>query len=267
MPPKRIFKKRVFKKKIAYKNKKQKVSVAVKAYVKRTIHADIENKCVQINAGNSFGNVLESPDFNAYPMCPLTAFWTIAQGVTQGTRIGNKIQVRKIMLNYILRPTSYDAVFNPSCIPSEVQLMLGYVKQTPTTLPTNFDVGQLFQAGASSAAPVETVRDIISVINKDFWVIKKRWTHKIGYAINDGTGGAVAQQYQANNDFKLNVVKKIDITGYCPKTISFNDGSPTPTTKNLFFMYYAVGANGNLAAGNNLPANIEFWIDFHYEDA
>lgn len=251
----------------ARRGRKSSVSVGVKSYVKKMLHTAIENKCVQINGGVSFGSVNESPDFNAYPMCPLSGYWSIPQGVGQGGRVANVIKTRSVKLSYVLRPTPYDAVYNPNPIPCQVQLLLGYVKNTPCFAPVGGDINQLFQSGSSVTAPVGSLRDIISVINKDYWVIKKRWNHKLGYAATTGTGGLPGQEYNTNNDFKLNVVKTIDITNYIPATHIFNDSGVTTNTKNLFFMYYCVSANGGVLANPFTPCNIEFWVDFTYEDA
>lgn len=243
------------------------VSSSVKSYVKKAISMNIENKCVQINGGSSFGNVRESPDFNVYPMCPLSGYWTVGQGVGQGSRIGNIIKTKKVYLNYVIRPNPYDVTVNPSCRPCEVQLMLGYVKNTPCFAPVPGDIDVLFNNGSSTVAPVGTLKDLISVVNTDYWTIKKRWTHKIGYSSAEGTGGNVANQFFANNDFKLNVVRRMDITKYVPVTHAFNDGSQTTNTRGLFLMYYAVAADNFNFTATQLPANIEFWVDFHYEDA
>lgn len=270
------FKKRSFRKKSSTRKrrsvrggrKSSAVSFAVKKYVKRTIHSQIENKCVQINPGPlSFGNVLESPEFNAFPMAPLNLFWSISQGVGQGARVGNVIKVRKTYLNYILYPTQYDVTTNPLPAPQEVRMMLGYVKNTPTFAPLSGDIAQLFQAGSSSAAPIGNLKDLISVYNTDYWTIKKSWTHKVGHSNYAGLGTSTANQQGANNDFKLNVMKRMDITSMCPKTCIFNDSSVTTNTKNLFFMYYAVASNGFTLTATNLPIRIDYWIDFHYEDA
>jgi len=265
--PVKLRSKKPYKKPLRKSSKSSTVSLAVKKYVKRTVHANVENKCVQINGGYSFGNVNESPDFNAYPMCPLNAFWTIPLGTGQGSRIGNSISVRKVMLNYVLRPTIYDITANPLPEPTEVQLLLGYVKLTPGTLPVAGDISKLFQAGSSVAAPAGSLRDLISIINTDYWVIKKKWTHKLGYADYTGTGNVPAGQYRANNDFHMNVVKKLDITKYIPKHISFNDSDTTALSKNLFFMQQAVASSGGTFGATTLQSNIEFWIDFQYEDA
>lgn len=247
--------------------KRTTVSTAIKKYVKKTVHGQIENKSIQINGGTAFGNILQNVTMNAYPMLPLSGYWSIGQGVGAGARVGNQIRTRKCMLNYILRAAQYDATNNPAPIPCQVMLMLGYTKNTPSFAPAGVDLQQLFQNGSSVAAPVGTLRDTISVINTDYWVIKKRWNHKIGYAENAGTGSQPANQFFANNDFKLNETRRIDITKFLPALVQFNDNGLSPTSKNLFFMYEAVASSGEQLPATRVPIVMDFWIDFHYEDA
>ncbi|AXH73490.1 MAG: putative capsid protein [Circoviridae sp.] len=267
MPAKRKYlKKRGMKKTRA--PRAPRVSESVKSYVKKTIHSQIENKSVQINPGPvAFGNVLESPDFNAYPMLPSAGYWSINQGTGAGSRIGNIIKTRKVMLNYVLFPLPYDSGTNVFPGPVEVRMMLGYVKNTPSFVPVAGDITFLFQAGNTSASPVGTLKDLISVYNTDYWSIKKSWTHKLGFSAYSGTSVTPNQQYYQNNDFKMNVVKSLDITKHCPKTCIFNDTAATTNTKNLFFMYYAVASNGNVLSNITLPVRIDYWIDYQYEDA
>jgi len=263
------FKKRPLRRKVkrAPRRKATAVSVAVKKYVKRTVAANTENKCVQINAGAGFGNVLESPDLNAHPMLPITGIWTIPQGIGQGGRIGNEIKIKKVMLNYIIYPRGYDVISNVAPQPCEIDLYLGYVRGTPNVLPTSTDVSILYQNGSSFAAPQGGLRDLVSIVNKDYWVIKKRWTHKVGFSSNNGTGNLAGFQSFNNNDFKLNVMRKLDITKFVPKTVRFNDSQNTSLSKNLFFMYQAVSSSGSVAGATQIPMNIEYWIDFQFEDA
>lgn len=270
-----MFKKRNYRKRVAKKGYRKRaaggrrtsVSVGVKKYVKRMIHTNQENKSVQINGGYSFAGVASDPDLNAYPMAPLSAYWSINQGVGAGSRIGNDIKLRKVMLNYILRPLPYDVTTNPQPQPMEILLMLGYVKNTPSFAPVAGDINVMFQSGNTTTGPVGQLRDIIAIPNTDYWVIKKKWSHKLGYASVTGTGGNAQNQYHSNNDFKLNIVKRMDITKFLPKTVNFNDANVTTNTKNLFFMQEAVPSNGAAFAAGALTANIEFWIDFVYEDA
>jgi len=247
--------------------KKKKVPLAIKTYVQKEIARDIENKSVQINGGANFGSYLEDLTLNAYPMLPYTGYWSVTQGVGAGNRIGNQIKTRKLMLNYVLFPLPYDATSNPNPIPCEVIMYLGYVKNTPAVLPGATDFTYFYQSGNSSVTPAGSLRDLIAVNNKDYWVIKKRWSHKIGFSNNQGTGGVANYQYQANNDFKLNVVRRLDITKLVPSTIIFNDTGSSPTTKNLFLMFEAVSSNGLVLGAAFKTVTIDYWIDFEYEDA
>lgn len=268
MPPrKRGYKRRPRKTTMLYKGKLMRVSPAIKKYVKSRIASNIENKCVQVNGGTVFGSYLESPVLNAYPMMPLTSYWTIPQGLGQGGRSGNEIRIKSCTLNYIIIPLGYDATTNVVPVPCIIDMYLGHVRQSPTAIPTNADILQLYQNGSSTAGPSGTLRDNVSVINKDYWVMAKRWKDKCGFANYGGTGVQVAQQSYSNNEYKLNAMRKINITKYVPKIIKFNDGNNTTLTKNLFFMYQALSANGQPLSATQRSFDMEFWIDVQYEDA
>jgi len=266
MAPKTFRKKSAFKKgKRVYKSKN--VSTAVKTYVKRALGKEIENKSVQISFAGDFGNVIQAPDMHAYPMCPLSGYWSIPQNVLAGGRIGNQIKTRKAFLSYVIRPTVYNATTNAFPRACEIQMMLGYVKNTPCFSPVGVDISLLFNSGSTAYAPLGSLRDLIATVNTDYWVIKKRWSHKVGNSSIDGAGGSINYQYNSNNDFKMNVVKKIDMTKLVPATYQFNDASISPTSKNLFLIYQAISSTGEVLTATTLPMNIEFWIDYHYQDA
>jgi len=247
--------------------KKPNVSVAVKKYVNRMIHTDQENKVVNFQQQLSFGNSLNNSSLYAHPILPYTGFGTISQGITQGTRIGNEIKIRKVMLKYVLRPTGYDVGSNPFPAPVEVEMFLGRTRGVPGEIPVVVDFNNLFQSGGTTFGPAGNLNDLLSEVNLDYWTIKKRWRHKIGFAGNNGTGAIAASQYFNNNDFKLNVVKKLNITKLCPKTLKFNDSNNTVQGPGLFFFYQALNAGGGTNGSTALPCHITYWIDIHYEDA
>lgn len=243
------------------------VSSAVRKYVKRTLHAEIENKGIQTYQGNDFGTIAQDSLLHMYPILPYTGFISLGTGVGAGQRVGNKVSIRKVMLNYILRPNPYNATTNTFPQPLEVQLFLGYVKQYPGIKPEAGDTSILFQLNNSAIAPSGTLTDVITEVNKDDWLIKKRWTHKVGYADYSGTGVNLTAQSFANNDYKLNIVKRMNITSMCPKTLLFNDGNTTTQTKNLFFFYQAVSSAGGVFGATQVPCHIDFWVTMDYEDA
>ena len=269
------FKKRPVRKHRAYRRKPRAtargrntgVSSAVKLYVNRTIHRDQENKSANFNFNVDFGNILQNTTMNMVPLLPYLGYGSIPQGITQGSRIGNEIKIRKLMLNYVLHPTAYNATTNPFPAPIELDMFLGYVKIEPGILPGLSDLGNLFQAGSVSFPPVGGLNDLVSTVNTDYWHISKRWRHKIGYSNYSGTGSNPVPNYYTNNDFKLNVVKKLDITKFVSKTLKFNDSNNTLQGKNLFFFYQAVNAQGTLNTSGMTPCRIDYWVDIQYEDS
>jgi len=243
------------------------VSSAVKAYVARSLAVNVENKTANANFAGSFGSALANASMYSYPMTPYTGYMTVGQGVQQNQRIGNQIKIKKATLRYILRPTGYDAGSNPFPAPVVVDLYLGKIKVCPGEIPAAVDFNTLYQNGNTSFGPVGNLNDLISETNKDYWTISKRWSHKVGFANTQGTGGAANFQYFANNDFKLNIMKKMDITKHYPKTLKFNDGTNQVQGPGLFLFYQCVSAGGGQNASTVLPCHITFWIDIQYEDA
>ena len=87
------------------------------------------------------------------------------------------------MLRYVLRVTTYQAGVNDNPMPCHVLMFLGNYRQNRGILPSNLEVGQLYDTGSGSSAPAGDLSDLIQPINKDAWDIKKKWSHKVGPAI------------------------------------------------------------------------------------
>lgn len=247
------------------KGKRSTVSTSVRKYVKKQIHKNIENKQSFVNNQIAFGSALESPDLNFAPILWYSGFHTLGLGVTDGARISNQVRIRKVMLKYVIVPLPYDAGTNTAPQPVHVQLFLGRVKQAKSVLPTSTDVGLLFNAGSTSYAPSGGLIDLNSDINTGYWDIKKVWQHKLGYSI-DKNISTTYQEY-ANNDFKYNVVKKMDITQYVQKMVQFNDSTSSVQNGNLFFGYQAVSATGNATGATQLLCRMNYSVTITYEDA
>jgi len=269
-----LFKKRRVSKKKSYRKKSVRggrkssgVSFAVKKYVKKTIHTKTENKMIQYSQNDFFGNVVNDGTMNITPLTPYAGWMSIVQGVGQANRIGNQVSTRRVMLKYVMLPTSYNATTNSQPRPVEVQMFLGYVKQAPSILPTGADFDNLFQFNNTDNPATGAIFDLNQPINKDYWTVKKYWTHKIGFANYAGNGSALNQQTYANNDFKLNVIRKIDITKHYPKKLLFNDNVGTIQNTGLFFFFQAIAADGTVFSGSQLPILMQWQLDLEYEDA
>ena len=209
----------------------------IKQYVKKEIAKDIENKSVQLTistASGSFGSIASSSSMNVFPIVPYTGYFTMSQGITSNTRIGNSIRPKIVTLNYIITPNGYNVTTNPFPLPCTVQFYIGYVKNASGQLPSAVDIASLYQSNASSIPPAGSNIDLVLPINRDYWVIKKAWTHKIGYSNNAGTGNNAAFQTFANNDYKLEVKRALSITKLYNKVMKFNDAPSTMQGQGLF---------------------------------
>jgi len=243
------------------------VPKSVKRYVKKEIHRNIENKNFFVNNQVGFGSALESPDLNFAPILWYPGYHTLGLGVTDGARISNQVRIRKVILSYVIVPLPYDAATNNVPQPVHVQLFLGRLKQAKSVLPTSTDVATLFNAGSTSFGPSGGLIDLNSArsINTGFWDIKKTWEHKLGYAVDKN----ISTTYQefANNDFKYNVVRRMDITKHIQKLVQFNDSSSQVQNGNLFFGYQAISATGNATGATQLLCRMNYSITITYEDA
>lgn len=246
---------------------KRGVTAAVKKYVKRTIHTNIENKCgyyTQTQSISSYVNSVNS--LGAFPLTPFANNLQLLQGDGQAARTGNQVRTRKLVLSYVLYPALYNVTTNPYPVPQNIKIWIGYQKNAPMVQPTDFS--RFFQTGDTASAPTSNLEDIIKPVNSDVWCIKKQLTHKVGLASNTGSGGVITYGYMANNDYKMNAINKIDLTKYCPKVFKYSDAySYTPATGHgLFMMVEAVEATGN-TGGNGEPIKMKWWVDYVYEDA
>lgn len=244
------------------------VGKALKTYVKKAIHAQIENKKIEYSRTFSFGgNTATYPSLSVTTLTPSSVSYNMTQGTGQADRIGNRVRIINAVLRYILLPISYDLVGNPQPKPQEVQILFGNIKGSTRTTPTSAQLAYLFANGNSSTGPTGLLGDVLRPINSDFWVIKKRIKHKVGYAVSDGTGSSAGSQYHSNNDFKLNVVRSLNVTKMLPKVVIWNEADTNPTTFGLYMMIQAVNADNTSQLSDTAPCAMTFWLDVTYEDA
>jgi len=254
-------KKRGFGKKRTYK-KRGGVSRVIKSYVKRTIHSQIENK-IEVASDNML---------NIHPYAYSTSLFTrtcipytqIVQGVEQGGRIGNLLKTRFCFFTYTLSAAPYDVVYNPYPVPQEVMVFFGKVLAHKPTEPVAADYAKLYQSGDTSSAPQSNFLDLMLPLNKDVFKIYKVFRHKIGNA--QYATGTTATQLWTNNDFKMNVVNRVNCTKWCPKTLKFNDTTNIPTNDGLYVWALTINANG-LPSTDSRAVKLTFVNSYTYEDA
>jgi len=264
-------KRRNYRKKSTKKGtKKCRISKCIKRYVNNTIHRNIENKSAAVYLSQSYvASYANNNALTTLSMIPYANISTHGSGTVTGqaSRIGNTIRTMKCIFSFVLRPNQYDVLFNTTVIPQDVYMMFGKVKNSKPQQPISTDFAKLFQAGNSTQAPVGLL-DAVLPINNDWFKVYKRLMFKVGYAgANGGTGvgGVAATHYQANNDYKLNTIRRIDITKFCPKVVKFNDNTLQPTNDGLWCWIWANSCDGQTVGSR--PCVIDYSIHYEYEDA
>jgi len=189
----------------------------------------------------------------------------VTQGVTQGERIGNKITTKSLWLRGTICPKTYDATTNPFPIPQVVKIVIFYDKTDPTTLPsvgTNF-----FQNGSANAGFQNDLVDMWRPINTERYHICCSRTLKIGHAINQGSGSLPAWSQYSNNDFQMAGNFKINLTKYYPKKVVFDENSTTPTTRQLFCLFYCAAGSGQQNGNAWIPLTAQYAQSYKFTDA
>jgi len=235
-----------------------------KVNVERVMQRRVEVKKAQVTANPI--NVTSYFVSNSMNVASMIPYNNITQGTGQSNRIGNRIRTRSCKFSFVISPNSYNATLNNPMLPQEVIIYFGVVKNSKAIEPTSTDFSRLFQNNGSQTAPNGTLLDLTQEFNTDYWTIRKVVRYKVGTANYGGTGSSPNDQSFANNDFKLNIVRTLDLTSICPKQLMFNDTVAQPTNDGLFMWVQCVPANGS--QGSSLrPLRMEYCIRYSYEDA
>jgi len=249
------------------------VTSSVKRYVKNTIHRMAENKCVS-TALNLNANFFNAPSNgwvtnNVFPLTPDDTVLTISQNNTQSGRSGNRVRVVKSSTKFCLTQNAYNATTNLFPQPCNVRVFIFSLKQEPI-IGLNGSVSQfgaLFQNGNSSYGPGTYITDQLADFNKDQFIIHYDKMVKIGNSQATGTGSAANTQFFANNEYSLNVMRKINTTKMISKIYGWNDSNANPHIgKAVYIAFLPSYASGALGGSTQQPFQIWFNQKIEYED-
>lgn len=177
-----------------------------------------------------------------------TALTGIAQGNTDGARIGNKIRLAKYTLKINFVPTS--TVVAPGAY--IVQLFVGTLKQDPGKLPSATDLTRIYDDGAGTAAADGTMLSTIRDINTEYFKIAAYRKFKLGPALN----GTVT-----NNDFPF--FQEFVIDDLLKGEVIYNDAL-TPVNKFLFMWCTATSVYDAITV--SAPVLCRYYISCQYTD-
>lgn len=237
---------------------------AVSAMVKKAVLKLAETKSYQASVNTNLGgyNATSWNTFCLRPITPNSSLINIIGGTGQADRIGNKIRTKKVTLDVALYSKPYDVSTNPNPQPCEVIMWFFGIKEQTTT-PT--DLSGFFQNGNTTSDPSGSLVDGIKTINTDKYIVYKKVIKKLGYSSYSGTGVSVASQSYNNNDYKINHNFRVDLTKYCPSTVTWSD-SNNPYTKAVFWAVDCVPVNGATFGVTTLPAQAYFNLNYEFTD-
>jgi len=269
---KRSYRKRS-KKSTRKSSRRPRVSKSVKSYVKKTIHRMAENKCIStaLNLNGNFFNATSNGwvTNNVYPLTFDDTVLICSQNNTQSGRVGNKVRVVKSTTKFCLTANTSNGTFNLYPQPVDVRVFIFSLKQEPI-IGLNGSVSQfsaLFQNGNSSYGPSTYITDQIADFNKDNFVIHYDKMVKVGNASNTGGGAVASSAYFANNDYKLNVMRKINTTKMLSKIYGWNDSNANPHSgKAVYIAFLPSLASGAVGTAGQQLFQIWFNTKIEYED-
>lgn len=201
--------------------------------------------------------------------------WSIDQGTTEASRIGNKIKPAKVMFNFHINPNDYDATANAVPVPQIVDLYIFSLKDNQDTVTqaniiTGSGAGSFFDVGSSHQGFQGNIVDTMLKTDDDRVTVHKRVRMKIGCSqYLNNTGKQLQADGFANNDFKFCENRSLDITKYFPKTIRFDDTVNQSFGRQVYVVVNPVNADGSANSSTTaaLPLEWKWTIDFRYKDA
>lgn len=270
-PRKRIYRKRPTKKVYRKKSTRNYKSRSFKLAVKRVVQSVAERKVAYfesspVDLNNQTNTTIHN---NTIVLTPYSgSALSISQGVTQNTRIGDSIKVKKAMLKFFVYPQNYDVTSNPVPIPQVCLCYLWRLKTVGRDIGTAVAVeqGSFFQQGASSTGMTGVLTDYLKDINKDKVTLLKRFKFKIGAALYAANTGAQDEFYDfSNNDFTSLIMKKLDVSKYI-NTIKWNDTDSVPSISPLYFTISPCNCDGSATGTAAIPLTWSWRINYEYTD-
>ena len=169
------------------------------------------------------------------------------------------------MMKGTIVPLPYQASTNVGPAPVMVRMVIMYDRTNPTQEPQP-GINMFQQAGANTGF-FNDLTDLWRPYNTDRYRILTTRTFKLGYASNNGTGAQPGFQNLANNDFKMACNFRINLTKYYPKHVKYDDNGQEPTTRGLWCLFYYVAASGNPVPADQVMCNVQWMVNYQYEDA
>lgn len=196
---------------------------------------------------------------------PYASRLNIVQGLGQGDRIGNAIDVKRARLRLLFTVAPYNVTTNPTPQPVFIQW---YIFSKKLNAVEGSSLNNFYQTGDSSSAPAGTAQDLLYDVNSDVYTVYKQGRAKIGYAAFVGTpGGVVGSGYFSNNDSELCALVDVDYTTTMKRRQLFNDTTSSSDTSSVQVAFWTVNQDGTATGSAVYQANV--WVNalIYFTDA
>jgi len=228
------------------------VSSAVKTYVKRTIHKNIENQTKSVVYLN---NSVPSSTGYSQPLLPV-----LTQGGTDvEKRRGNEISLRGGYIKGYVNLLPYDAINNPQ---STVHVRMMLVSMKDENAPT-FDAGNIWQFGNASLPIQNNIGDALYQVNRDLYTVYEQKTCTLGTTSLTQSVSQIAPNMMSN--FKSSLPFYFNWGKHFKQKLKYNDSTSLCTNRNLFLFVTASYADGSGLA--LAPVEVHFLNQYEFEDA
>jgi len=239
----------------------------VQKLVRRVVHKAEEVKMQAYTTNSACGsyNYTSYGSNQIVSISPYATRTNIVQGVGQGDRVGNAIDIVKARLRMLFTVAPYNVTTNP--LPQPVYI-LWYVFSKKLSATEGSSLNNFYQTGDSSSAPAGTAQDLLYDVNSDVYTVYRKGMVKLGYAAFVGTpGGVVASGYFSNNDSELSAVVDIDFTDTMKRRQLFNDTTNNSDTSSVQVSFWTVNQDGTATSNAVFQANV--WINnmLYFTDA
>jgi len=247
-----------------------KVPAKVKAYVKKAIDREIEDKyevltVFTVGGSSTTGRIVGYGINNQTTFTGITSANSIIPVLQNGnsseTRLGNKVNVKQFYVRYHLYAVNQHPVVNPVFGVPFIVCVLFYSRKDSRTNNTN---DTLMEFGSTSTSLVNT-SDLTLKFNKDLYNIHGFYKHKMYPSQSvDGTGATSA--IAGITGFQPAVQKVVKIK--LPSKLIYDDTTAQPTNSRI---YCSVGVfnvdNSKYVPSTTFRANIEMSSHIVYQDA
>lgn len=250
----------------AAKTKKAGKKLATRAYVKRILHKEAENKFytsfassqtvyVQVNSAPSTGAGL------------IKLIPPVALGNNSSNRIGNKIRVVKSTLNMMLNLKPFNATTNAYTPGVWVKIWIFKLKTSNIASgPTLGEFQSFFQGNGANIPFQGSQLDLTFKVNTDLFEICKTKTIFLTSSSNSANGipNATSWMFGSGQNSKrvsFNLTKMLG-------TLQYNDATTDScTNRNLWCVVQPIYSQFNAVSGNfNDPIQITYSQATYYED-